>query len=343
MRKLKVIVVGAGRMGELHAKNLRKLYEKVEIVGIVDTNLNKARKLASELNTFPFTDIAYAIKSQKPDAAIIAVTTQYHFPLIKEAAENNVNIFVEKPMGLNTEENMEIVKLVSKSGIKLQVGFHRLYEESYVRAKDLIERNKIGKIISINFINRDLPSYLPYEPYPAGIIDDMAIHSISLMVWIAGFDSMKIYTSGLATDKMPKEYKDAKDFDAIMLNIKYDKGPLVGIEVNRNSKYGYDERMEVVGDNGLIKVENRVDYQTYIYTDDYLIHPSYQWPNLSSTIAYEREIEAFINSVIKDDKPFPDHIFGLYVGEISDSAKKSLLGGKVEEIETKNHVIFQKR
>ncbi len=332
MKKIKALVVGAGRMGTIHALNL-KVNPQVELVGVVDIDIDRAKKLSEQLHVPAYNDFLSALKSQKPDMVVIAVSTQYHAPLIRQAAENGVHVFVEKPMGLNTEQNQEIARIVDKYGIKLQVGFQRLYDESFIRAKKLIDDGKIGKPLIAKLISRD-PSPTPGIGtilYPGAIYDDMAIHDFSVMIWLFGFKKMKVYASGAAY--VFKEYKEAGDFDNSLINIKYEDGPLVDVEVSRCSKYGYDIRLEVLGENGMVKVENRTEYETFLFSGDSILHPTYEWFEVRFRDAYRREIEAFIDSLIKDTNPFPDHNFAVNVGKVSDAAKKSAATGEPVTIE----------
>ncbi|BCS93589.1 Gfo/Idh/MocA family protein [Metallosphaera javensis (ex Sakai et al. 2022)] len=326
MRKVQAIVVGAGRMGKVHSRNLKQI-PNVELKAIVDIDQRRASELANEVGAAPFSSLSSAIASVKPDLVVITSSTQTHLPLIKEAAENGAYIFVEKPMGLNSKENEDIVRIVQSKKVKLQVGFQRLYDLSFIEVQKRLGSGEIGKPLIAELISRD-PSPQPGIGtilYPGAVYDDMAIHDFATMVWLFGFKKMTLFATGMAA--VFKEYKEAGDYDNTLVNVKYYDGPLVNIDTSRCSKYGYDIRLEVLGENGLLKVENVTDYQTFVYKGDSVTHPPYLWFEDRFRDAYRREIEAFVKAVMNDERTFPDEVFGMQVGRISDAAKKSALEG----------------
>jgi len=331
MAKLKAVILGAGRMGRIHSMNLSKMKD-VEIVGIVDMDVDRAKNLAQTLGVQPYTEFSSVIKSNKPDVAIITTSTQSHLPLIREAAENGIHVFVEKPMGIDSKENEEIVRAVERNRVKLQVGFQRLYDESFIKAKEALEGGEVGRPLLAELISRDpSPQYLPYIPYPAAIFDDFAIHDFATMLWMFGFRRMRLYASGSAF--VFKEYKEAGDFDTSLVNVKYEDGPLVNIDVSRCSRYGYDIRAEILGENGMIRVENRTEYETLVFRGNQISHAPYEWFEVRFRDAYRREVEAFVNSVIRDERTFPDHVFAYNVGRVADAAKRSASIGEPVTVE----------
>ncbi|WP_425597995.1 Gfo/Idh/MocA family oxidoreductase [Metallosphaera javensis (ex Sakai et al. 2022)] len=321
----KAIIVGAGRLGRIHGINLKNT-GMVEIVGVVNPSKEKGMKLASELGAIYFNDFQSSLKAMKPDMVIIASPMNTHANLIIESAENGIHVFTEKPMGINSNENSKIVSSVQKNKIKLQIGFQRLYDDSFINAKRLLDSNAIGRPLIAELISRDpTPEFLPYLPYPGAIYDDFVIHDFATLVSFFGFKRMTVYSTALAFS-FP-QYKEAGDYDNTLVNVKYYDGPLVNIDTSRCSKYGYDIRLEVLGENGLLKVENVTDYQTFVYKGDSVTHPPYLWFEDRFRDAYRREIEAFVKAVMNDERTFPDEVFGMQVGRISDAAKKSALEG----------------
>ncbi|EHP70221.1 putative dehydrogenase [Metallosphaera yellowstonensis MK1] len=328
---VKFVIVGAGRLGRIHGLNLKKL-PNVEIIGVVNPTPTKGETLSKELGTNYFQNLKQAISTVHPDAVVITSPMDKHFSYILEAAENGIHVFVEKPMGIDSKENEEIVRAVERNRVKLQVGFQRLYDESFIKAKEALEGGEVGRPLLAELISRDpSPQYLPYIPYPAAIFDDFAIHDFATMLWMFGFRRMRLYASGSAF--VFKEYKEAGDFDTSLVNVKYEDGPLVNIDVSRCSRYGYDIRAEILGENGMIRVENRTEYETLVFRGNQISHAPYEWFEVRFRDAYRREVEAFVNSVIRDERTFPDHVFAYNVGRVADAAKRSASIGEPVTVE----------
>ncbi|GGP20954.1 hypothetical protein GCM10007981_11110 [Thermocladium modestius] len=216
-------------MGRIHSINVKSLGG--ELLGVVDVN-EAANALARELHVPYFKDIdaAFASLKDKVDAVIIATSTPTHFGLIKQSVECGLDIFVEKPVGINRVEAEEVVKLVHNSGVKLQVGFHKRFDADFAEFSKAVTSGDLGRPLIVRFVARD-----PVTPQPpAGIFTgeagaifyDFVIHDLDMSNWLFGMPTA-VYSDGGVF--ICKWYSNANDLDNVIVELRYKDGPLVTI------------------------------------------------------------------------------------------------------------------
>jgi len=156
MKKVNIAVVGAGRIGRIHARNLKFQIPSAKIIAIADVIVESAKKLAGELE-IPAHEEDYRrlLKNDDIQAVIICSSTDTHAQIIIEAAEAGKDIFCEKPIALEMEKIDRALSAVDKAGVKLQVGFNRRFDPSFRKAKELVEAGKIGTPHLLRISSRD--------------------------------------------------------------------------------------------------------------------------------------------------------------------------------------------
>ena len=195
--EINVVVIGAGRMGTIHAKNLT-LLRNVNLLGIVDPNKERGLSLANEIKTnyFPSIDDALSHIRSKVEALIIAVPVLQHFEVVKKVIDLEVPIFLEKPIAPNLKDTLDLVRLVMRRSIKIQIGFMRRYDVTFQKIKEYVSR--IGKVRVLKLITRDLGSGSVGIGmlYPGSILYDLTIHDLDLVVWYVGFPPKRLHAFG---------------------------------------------------------------------------------------------------------------------------------------------------
>ncbi|MFP3236765.1 MAG: Gfo/Idh/MocA family oxidoreductase [Vulcanisaeta sp.] len=323
--EINVVVIGAGRMGTIHAKNLA-LLRNVNLLGIVDPDKERGLSLANEIKTnyFPSIDDALSHIRSKVEALIIAVPVLQHFEVVKKVIDLEVPIFLEKPIAPNLKDTLDLVRLVTRRSIKIQMGFMRRHDATFQKIKEYVSR--IGKVRVLKLITRDLGSSSVGIGmlYPGSILYDLTIHDFDLVVWYVGFPPKRLHAFGDAL--VIKEYKDAGDFDTVLINIKYDDA-LVNIENTRYSTY-YDIRVEALGDDGLIRTSNRTIHEVSLVSSRQTINPEIPWFEQYFKDAYFTEIKAFIDSITHNTDPYPGLVESLKSHIMAEMALLSILWGK---------------
>ena len=254
MAKLGVGVLGVGTMGKQHAYNLRHRIPEAKLIAVADTDANRAKQVADELEIDHHYNNVEALAERKDIQAIVVVTpAKFHGAAMKVCAHAGKDIFCEKPFTLTVEEADEILDLTQPSGVQVQVGHVRRYDPPNVRAKRRIEAGEIGDPVIFKSIARD-PAPPPVSYMASGVngmfFQDSTVHEFDLGRWIMNDEISEIHAYG-AVLVFP-EIAEFNDIDTALLNMKFSRGALGAVENYMQSAYGYDVRTEIVGSKGTI-------------------------------------------------------------------------------------------
>ncbi|HPS41106.1 MAG TPA: Gfo/Idh/MocA family oxidoreductase, partial [Anaerolineaceae bacterium] len=177
-KNIRVGVIGAGRIGKIHAENLATRVPGVEVVAIADVNLAAAQELAAKLHVPVATDDYTKIMADKSiDAVAICSSTATHSTLMIEAANAGKHIFCEKPIDHTLEKIDAAIAAVEKAGVKCQIGFNRRFDPNFKKVRELVQTGKIGALHILRITSRDpAPPPAEYVKGSGGMFLDMTIH-----------------------------------------------------------------------------------------------------------------------------------------------------------------------
>ncbi len=254
MAKLGVGVVGVGTMGKQHAYNLRHLIPEAQLIAVADTDIERAKLVATELEIDHHYSSVEAMVERKDVQAIVVVTpAKFHGAAMKVCAHAGKDIFCEKPFTLTVEEADEVLDLTQNAGVRVQVGHVRRYDPPNVSAKRRIEAGEIGDPVIFKSLARD-PAPPPVGYMASGVngmfFQDSTVHEFDLGRWLMNDEISEIHAYG-AVLVFP-EIAQFNDIDTALLNMKFSRGALGAVENYMQSGYGYDVRTEVVGSKGTI-------------------------------------------------------------------------------------------
>ena len=235
MEKLKVGIIGAGRIGQVHAKSITYHIPQAEIVAISDIYVEGAKKVAEELG-IPnyYEDYHEILNNPEITAVLICSSTDTHADIAIEAAKAGKHIFCEKPVDLTIEKIKAVIKAVDEAGVKLQIGFNRRYDHNFAQIKNLANEGKIGELQTIKITSRDPePPPIAYVKVSGGIFLDMTVHDFDMARFIGG------------------------EVEEVYANAAVTVDPAIGVIDNcRKAAYGYDQRLEVFGKKGQASAAN---------------------------------------------------------------------------------------
>src|ERR1700683_2285172 len=252
MAKLGVGVLGVGTMGKQHAYNLRHRIPEAKLIAVADTDANRAKQVADELEIDHHYNNVEALAGRKDIQAMVVVPpAKFHGAAMRVCAQAGKDIFCEKPFTLTVEEADEVLDLTQKAGVQVQVGHVRRYDPPNVRAKRRIEAGEIGDPVIFKSIARD-PAPPPVSYLASGVngmfFQDSTVHEFDLGRWIMNDEISEIHAYG-AVLVFP-EIAQFNDIDTALLNMKFSRGALGAVENYMQSAYGYDVRTEIVGSKG---------------------------------------------------------------------------------------------
>ena len=186
MDKIRTAVIGAGKMGVVHAKVYHQLPQSA-LVAVGDTDVEKAERLAKKYKCSAFTDCADILG--KVDAVTIAVPTIHHFELAENFVKNNVAVMIEKPLAANVEEGRKIVELAKKHNTVVAVGHSE-------RCNPVVQAMKRFDI-EPKFIEATRISPYPFRSTDIGVVLDVMIHDIDIILSLAGSKIKKVDAVGV--------------------------------------------------------------------------------------------------------------------------------------------------
>jgi myo-inositol 2-dehydrogenase/D-chiro-inositol 1-dehydrogenase len=303
-RQINVGIIGAGRIGRVHAENLAYRIPEANVVAIADIFVESAEKCAADFNIpSAFKDHQAIMEDDEIEAVVICSSTDTHAQFIGEAAAAGKHIFCEKPIDFDLKRIDRALEAVSQAGIKLQIGFNRRFDPSFKRVRDAVAEGKIGIPHILHIFSRDpAPPPIEYIQVSGGIFLDMTIHDFDMARYLIGSEVEEVYaTGGVMIDP---RIGQAGDIDTALVSLRYAQGTVGSIDNSRQAVYGYDQRVEVFGSEGSMIVANRTP-DNAIYSNADGVHgakPLYFFIE-RYTDAYIAEMREFITCILEDKMP----------------------------------------
>lgn len=323
-RKINVGLIGAGRIGRVHAEHLAYRIPEANLVAVSDVVSESAENLASNFQIpKAVTDYRLIMDDRDIEAVAICSSTNTHSKLIEEAAAAGKHIFCEKPIDLELGKIDRALAAVEKAGVKLQVGFNRRFDPNFQRAQEMVASGKIGDSHIMRITSRDPePPPVEYVRVSGGIFLDMAIHDFDMARFLVGCEVEEIYAvGGVMVD--PDIGKEG-DIDTAITTLTFSNGTLGTIDNSRKAVYGYDQRVEVFGSEGVVIVSNRAPDSAVLSNADgvHAALPLFFFIE-RYTEAYISEMTAFIKCIQNDTAPPATGLDGRIAVVMGYAAKKS--------------------
>ena len=262
--KLHFGIIGAGRIGRVHAETLAFRLPQSRIMSITDLNREAAQALAAYCGIPKVAaSAADLIADPAIDAVLICSSTDTHADLIIEASRAGKHIFCEKPIAHSLNEIDRALHAVKAGGVQLQIGFNRRFDANFARVRHAVATGEIGKPSLMHIISRDpAPPPLSYIRVSGGIFMDMTIHDFDMARFLIGDEVEEIYTS--AAVMVYPAIGDAGDLDTALILLRFCNGVIATIDNSRKAVYGYDQRVEILGTEGKIETGNCYPNQAVI-------------------------------------------------------------------------------
>jgi myo-inositol 2-dehydrogenase/D-chiro-inositol 1-dehydrogenase len=304
-KNLRIGIIGAGRIGKVHAETLAFRLPEATVSAITDVKADVAKEVAERFR-IPHValDSRQIINDPSIDAVLICSPTETHADLVVQAARAGKHVFCEKPIDHSLSKIDLALQEVKKSGVKFQVGFNRRFDANFARVRAAVTQGEIGTPQLMHIISRDPgPPPISYIKTSGGIFLDMTIHDFDMARFLVGDEVKSIYTAGAV--RVDPEIGKVGDLDTILIVMQFRNGVIGTIDNSRKAVYGYDQRVEILGSKGAIATENCYANQAILSTGSAIQRDlPLNFFMDRYTESFVSELRAFVQAVLQN-KPVP--------------------------------------
>ena len=283
-------LIGAGEIGRLHAGNIARHLPEARILIVADEDEAAARKCADDCR------VKFAIKEYHPilaspaiDAVLICAPIYLRAQLIEEAAAAGKHIYCVAPIDFDLSKADRALAVVEQFGVKLQIGFHRRFDATHLRLRQILAEGEIGTPESIHLVGRE-PAVAAVDgrAASAGLLFDTTIHDFDTARFLLGSEVVELYVAAGSGDTL----------ESALITLKFASGAIGSIDSSRKAHCGYDQRVEVFGSKGSVRADN-------VYTNSAIVstsqHVQRDLPVNSSLARYQesfvQEMRSFVEAV----------------------------------------------
>lgn len=333
-RRIGLALVGVGRMGAIHLYNVLR-EPRAKLMYIMDADEKRLEYLRKKYHLDEFNVRALILNQwqlvlddKQVEALLISTPTSTHEQYIKDGLRHSKHILCEKPLANETETIKSILATANQTKMTLLVAFNRRFDATFRNIKRQAKRGDIGNVKMIKICSRNCPPpSMAYIRTSGGVFHDTCVHDFDIILWLAEELPIEVFSYAHAHSQ---DYKDCDDFDTVVINMKFKSGLLTISDTSRFSNCGYEQRMELFGSKGVLKVDECFKMNYELHTEIGLTKP-HQYYSFASRYqeAYASEIKELFNHIegnrtleTRNDKYLPA------LNKIIDAAEKSARSGQ---------------
>lgn len=310
MTKVKVGIVGLGRLGRQHAENLAFRIPNCELLAVCSVIQEEAEQAQKEWGIkYAYTNYDEMLQNEELDAIFIASPSGFHCEQIEKALNAGFHVFSEKPLGLYLEEALRVQEVVNNHKDQVfMLGFMRRYDKSYAYAKKKIEEGKIGEPVLIRCYGLDpskaISGFMQFAKnnYSGGLFLDMAIHDLDLARWYLGAEAKQVWAIGGAYAH--PEFEKLNDAETGTALIKFENNKMGIFVAGRNCAHGYHIETEIIGTNGTLRIGTTPEKNMVtVFDDTGAVNECAEGFLERFEQAYLSEVEEFISCIRENRQP----------------------------------------
>jgi myo-inositol 2-dehydrogenase/D-chiro-inositol 1-dehydrogenase len=329
---IRVAVLGAGRIGRIHARNVAG-NRRLKLMAVADPDKAAARELADALGCEASTEPKSTAARKDVDALIIGTPTDTHVDFLLQGARAGKAVLCEKPVDLDIGKAEAAADEIERLGARAMVAFNRRFDPSAQELKHQIVAGAIGVVRQVIITSRDpAPPSATYLATSGGVFRDMAIHDFDMARFL--LDEEPTGVMAMASALTEPQVREAGDFDTMMILMSTASGKQCHINCYRKAVYGYDQRFEILGEKGMLMNDNLrpTTVRRYSETETEVQDPILNFFLERYVDAYRIELDQFADAVERG-APMPVTVRdGCKALRLAEAALESVKTGKAVRV-----------
>jgi myo-inositol 2-dehydrogenase / D-chiro-inositol 1-dehydrogenase len=296
-------LIGCGRIGRMHASLLAGEIPGFELVAVADAVSSVAEAVSASTGARVLS-IEELLAAEDIDTLAICSSTDTHVDLIVAAAEAGKAVFCEKPVSLDLREVDRAVAAVEEAGVPFMIGFNRRFDPGHKSVRDCVAEGGIGDLHVLRITSRDpAPPPPEYVAVSGGIFLDMVIHDFDMALYVVGSDVDEVFARGAV--RVDPRIGEVGDVDTAVTVLTHADGTFTTIDNSREAVYGFDQRVEAFGSEGMAVSDNPPRHSGWRRTRDSTTAQPLPWFFLERYLeSYRQEWRAF-HSYLVEGGPSP--------------------------------------
>lgn len=337
-----IALLGAGRIGQVHAKAIAQ--SGATLVSVFDVMPQSARAFGDKTGAQVCDSAEAAIHHPGVDGVLVATSTDTHVDLILASADAGKAVMCEKPIAPSLTEAQRCLNALGDKADRVFIGFNRRFDPGHSKVNAAVHSGEIGTLEQLTITSRDpYPPPLEYIPVSGGLFRDMMIHDFDIARWMLGEEIVKISAEGnVAVDP---EIGKLDDVDTAMVSMVSESGKQIIILNSRRAVYGYDQRIEAFGAEGMLISDNPSDTSVKRFSANQFAAPDAYATFFMDryTVSYRREIEAFVQMIQTGGKAPVTAKDGFMASYLAEAATLSSKWGRSIELSTDGMTTWSNR
>ncbi|MFJ4170185.1 Gfo/Idh/MocA family oxidoreductase [Paenarthrobacter sp. NPDC089714] len=333
MKEVTLGLVGVGRIGVMHARNIVALNEVLNPDGthvrlkLTDVAHEHARSVAADFGA-EFLPAVEELIASGIDGLVIATGTATHPDLIRAGVDAGIPVFCEKPVAVNVAESLPVLDYIREKGGTVQIGHQRRFDAGYLEAKRAYDAGELGWIHSVRAVTCDMtPPPVEFLASSGGLFRDCSVHDFDILRWLTGREIVEVYAKG--SNNGDPAIGEVGDVDTALAVVTFDDGTVGTVSASRYNGAGHDVRLELQGSDGSILVG--MDHQMAVRSAELGI--AFPAGTAHRTFAerfhqaYRSEMAAFAEVILGERKNPCTPEDAVAASRVADAAQESLETG----------------
>lgn len=331
MKELTLGLVGVGRIGVMHARNIAALEDtlpdtKIKL-RITDVAADHARRVAADLGA-EFVPSVEELLASGVDGLVIAAGTAVHPELIMAGVDAGIPVFCEKPVAVNVDESLPVLDYVEAHDGVVQIGHQRRFDAGYLEARRAFGAGELGWIHSLRAVTCDMtPPPVSFLATSGGLFRDCSVHDFDILRWLTGREIVEVYAKG--SNNGDPEIGAVGDVDTALAVVTFDDGTVATVSATRYNGAGHDVRLEIQGSQAslLVGLDEQLALRSAEEGAAFPAGTPHQTFIERFEQAYQDEMAAFVDVILgKRTNPCPPQD-AVAASRVADAAQESLETG----------------